>query len=245
MATIVIDAGHGGTRNIGGSNANNAKGPAGTLEKTLTLDIAKRCVAPLRASGHRVELVRSADVNLTLADRASVAQKLAAAVFVSIHFNGFNDASVQGTETWTDFRATERSRRLADAVQRALLKATKYKDRGLRSKELGVLNPGRHHPNTAACLVEISFLTDPADERRLSAESYRDAVAKSISNGVQAFLVPARLTKVDGRDRRDNDCPMLDDVQPSQGARRPRATAKSARRAVRRSRRRPSRRREG
>jgi N-acetylmuramoyl-L-alanine amidase len=176
-----------------------------------------------------------------LADRASVAQKLAAAVFVSIHFNGFNDATVQGTETWTDFRATERSRRLADAVQKALLKATKYKDRGLRSKELGVLNPGRHHPNTAACLVEISFLTDPADERRLRAESYRDAVAKSISNGVQAFLVPARLTKADGRDRRDNDCPMLDDVQPSK-PRRPRVIAKSARRAVRQPRRRPSRR---
>jgi N-acetylmuramoyl-L-alanine amidase len=238
MATIVIDAGHGGTRNVGGSNANNAKGPAGTLEKTLTLDIARRSVAPLRAAGHRVELTRSTDVNLSLADRASVAQRLAAAVFVSVHFNGFKDATVQGTETWTDFHATEPSRRLADAVQTAVLKVTRYKDRGLRSKELGVLNPGRHHRNTAACLLEISFVTDPADERRLGAESYRDALAKSISNGIQGFLVPARLTKADGRHAGDSDCPILDDAQPSKRARKPRALARSARRRSRPSRKR-------
>src|SRR5690348_14093497 len=40
MATIVIDPGHGGSEDLLGSSANHAVGPNGTLEKTLTLDVA-------------------------------------------------------------------------------------------------------------------------------------------------------------------------------------------------------------
>jgi N-acetylmuramoyl-L-alanine amidase len=40
--TIVIDPGHGGTTTVGDSSPNNATGPTGLLEKTLTLQVAQR-----------------------------------------------------------------------------------------------------------------------------------------------------------------------------------------------------------
>lgn len=55
MAIVVIDPGHGGSATIpNDSKWNNAVGPNGTLEKTLTLGIGQRVVARLSAAGIRV-----------------------------------------------------------------------------------------------------------------------------------------------------------------------------------------------
>src|SRR5829696_3318170 len=128
MATIVIDPGHGGTTNVGGSSANHAKGPSGLLEKTATLDVAKRVATALRGSGHKVVLSRTGDTNLGLTDRARVAKTEKAPVFVSIHFNGF-DKHTQGTETFchTDHRPD--SADLCRSVQAATVAATGLSDR--------------------------------------------------------------------------------------------------------------------
>src|SRR3954468_10853030 len=91
--TVVIDPGHGGAAPVGGSSPNNATGPNGLLEKDLTLDLGRR-VSTLLAPRATVILTRTTDVNLSLADRAKVAHDANADVFLSIHLNGFNDASV-------------------------------------------------------------------------------------------------------------------------------------------------------
>src|SRR5262245_52125384 len=100
MAIVVIDPGHGGAGKVGGSSGNNATSPSGLLEKDLTLAVARHARAALDARGHDVRLTRDADVNLSLVDRAAVAKSARADTFVSIHFNGFGDNTVQGTETW-------------------------------------------------------------------------------------------------------------------------------------------------
>jgi N-acetylmuramoyl-L-alanine amidase len=201
---VVIDPGHGGTTKVGGSSPNNATGPDGLLEKTVTLEIATRAAAALVAAGHEVTLTRTTDVNLGLADRAAVAKAAAAPAFVSIHFNGDANATVQGTETWTDSDASAASVALARIVQSHVVAATGYRDRGVKAKELGVLNPDSHDPHTAACLVEVSFLTDPNENARLRNPTYLDTIGGAISAGILAYLVsihpsaipplPARLT---------------------------------------------------
>ena len=45
--TIVIDPGHGGNAEIGGSSHNNARSPSGVLEKNLTLRMAFLVREPL------------------------------------------------------------------------------------------------------------------------------------------------------------------------------------------------------
>jgi N-acetylmuramoyl-L-alanine amidase len=188
MATVVIDPGHGGAARVDDSSPNNASSPSGLLEKNLTLIVARHAESALTGRGHTVRLTRSSNVNLGLADRARVAQAAQAAAFVSIHFNGFADPTVQGTETWVHELASPRSRELAGCVQRAVLRATGYRDRGVQAKRLGVLSPGRHAPQTAACLAEISFITTAAEDQRLQDEAYLRALGEAVASGVHEFL---------------------------------------------------------
>ena len=188
MAIVVIDPGHGGTGKVGGSSGNNATSPSGVLEKDLTFAVARHAEAALQASGHNVRLTRTADVNLSLVDRAKVAKAARADAFVSIHFNGFGDTSVQGTETWVHQSGSAQSVALAGSVQRNVLKATGYNDRGLRRKVLGVLDPVHHAPATAACLAELSFITTTAEDARVQDPEYLKALGTAIASGVQDFV---------------------------------------------------------
>ena len=185
---IVIDPGHGGTQSVGGSSPNNATGPAGLLEKAVTLDVARRAAAALTALGHEVRLTRNEDVNLGLAARAAVARAARAPVFVSIHFNGDEHDRTQGTETWVHTLASQASLDLAKSVQRRVVSATGYRDRQVKRARFGVLDPRSHDASTAACLVEVSFLTDPKEEQRLGETTYLESLGQAIAAGITAYL---------------------------------------------------------
>ena len=188
MSVIVIDPGHGGTTAVGGSSPNNATGPAGTLERDLTLEVGLLVEPFLTAQGHTVVLTRTTDVNLGLADRAQVARSHTADVFVSIHFNGWTDPATQGTETLHHPSASDDSKLLAAAVQQRVLLATEHTDRGVKPQSLGVLDPARHALNTAGCLLEVSFLTDPAEETRLTDVNYKTRIAEQIAFAIVEYI---------------------------------------------------------
>src|SRR6476469_2807612 len=91
---VVIDPGHGGSTTVGGSSPNNATAqPSGTLEKTMTLTMAKLVREKLleQAEGEStsisVILTRETDMNVGISARANVARDTKADVFVSIHYN--------------------------------------------------------------------------------------------------------------------------------------------------------------
>lgn len=190
---VVLDPGHGGTAKIGGSSPNNAQGPNGLQEKDLTLDLATRTAALLSASA-RVIMTRTSDVNLSLADRAAVARANQADVFVSIHLNGFHDASVDGTEVWISRSASDASTQLADEVLTELAAVTQAPNRGVRRSDLGVLLPARHAPATAACLAEVAFLTNPGEARRLASDTYRQQLSRALATAILSRVrVPAAV----------------------------------------------------
>lgn len=184
---IVIDPGHGGKEKVGGSSPNNAVGANGLLEKNLTLDMANRVAATL-ASQADVFLTRASDTNIGLSDRAKFAREKKAAVFLSLHFNGFKDATVDGTEVWVAKKANQASRDFAKTLLGKVVNATNLKDRGVREGDLGVILPDRHAPGTSACLLEISFLTNPAQAHELEKDDYRQNIADSICYGVRQYL---------------------------------------------------------
>jgi N-acetylmuramoyl-L-alanine amidase len=191
LAQVVIDPGHGGRRKIGGSSENNAKGPTGLLEKTVTLQVGRKARDSLMRHGMSVLLTRNTDVNHGLAYRASVAKSARANAFVSIHFNDDKKPATQGTETWVHTNSknpTSPSMKLARLIQRTLLQVTGYRNRHVQDKNLGVLNPARHLKTTAACLVEISFISDPAEEARLKESAYRASLGAAIAEGIQQYL---------------------------------------------------------
>ncbi len=90
---IVIDPGHGGD-DIG------ARSGSGLMEKDVTLSIARRLARVLEARGYRVRLTRDGDQNRALTDRTSLANRLDAVAFVSLHANAFTASSASGAETY-------------------------------------------------------------------------------------------------------------------------------------------------
>jgi N-acetylmuramoyl-L-alanine amidase len=181
---IVLDPGHGGSGSVGGSNGNNATGPGGTKEKDVILEVARETEKALKDRGYAVFMTRTDDSNLGLADRADVAKQHKARAFVAIHFNAWHDPKVQGTETLVAPTASDASKALAKSVQDRVLAVTGYRDRGVKPQELGVLRPERHDPGTAACLVEVSFLTDAKEEERLKDAAYKSKIGQAIAQGI-------------------------------------------------------------
>ncbi|MBY5706970.1 DUF882 domain-containing protein [Rhizobium leguminosarum] len=196
-AVIVLDPGHGGAPppvKLDGSSWNNAIGPSGTLEKTLTLDVAKKTRALLEDRGFEVLLTREGDNNLSLENRAAVSKRRDAPVFVSIHFNASTGHNAQGTETFVHTNHSDASGRLCKLVQRAMVEELGLADRnashpgGIKKGAFGVIDRDSHSPRTAAVLHEVSFLDRIDEEGKLKTEAYRARIAKALARGIESYM---------------------------------------------------------
>jgi len=109
IQTVVIDPGHGGIET-------GAKGKFGNLEKDITLAIALKLKALVeRNLGLTAVLTRDRDVDISIENRAAVANNHKAGLFISIHANGAIQRKAAGSETFfLSLNATdEETRRLA------------------------------------------------------------------------------------------------------------------------------------
>jgi N-acetylmuramoyl-L-alanine amidase len=204
--TVVIDPGHGGTGNLGGSDGNHAVSASGVKEKDLTLILANLVKTELQnaaaAGGHTINIVmtRTGDVNLSLAARAHFARDNHADRFLSIHLNAFNGVS-RGVETYVrqpqDNVNLSDDRRFATNIQNAVLNAIKArdpltKDRGVKEEKFGILrddslgNTSGGH--CRAALLEVEFLDVPAVDVLLNtgpnATAVRSEIAKAIAGAI-------------------------------------------------------------
>lgn len=183
---LVLDPGHGGSAAVGGSSADRVVAPNRLHERDLTLDLARRLKA-LLAGDFDVHMTREADINLSLADRAGVARRLNADTFLSLHFNGDHDPGVNGTQAWIAKAGRNDGERLGRALIDHVAHVAQIRNCGVRRRDLGVLKTERHAANTAACLLEVSYLTNPREADQLAQESYRRALAEAIATGVRGF----------------------------------------------------------
>jgi len=110
IKTIVVDPGHGG-KDPGAISAR------GFYEKTVNLRVSKYLKEELEGLGFKVILTRDKDVFVSLAQRANIAKKHNADLFISIHANSNHSRKVSGVEIYyltpSRLRAQERSLRLA------------------------------------------------------------------------------------------------------------------------------------
>jgi len=90
---IAIDPGHGGEH----SGTTSSRG---VMEKTITLDLARRVDGLLRASGFETFLTREGDETLSLDERGDLANQQRADIFLSIHINWFTESHVRALETF-------------------------------------------------------------------------------------------------------------------------------------------------
>jgi N-acetylmuramoyl-L-alanine amidase len=185
---IVIDPGHGGTQPADGSRPNNAVGPNGLLEKDLTLTVAQTAARILQSAGKQIRFTRQDDRNLSVADRARVARDLNADIFVSIHFNGSPDPNMDGTEVYVAPNASDNSKRLARQLLQSVVLAVRVPSRGVRTAGFSVIATNMHTPQTAACLIELAFLSHPVQARRLTVNSYVQQLGMTLAQGILGYM---------------------------------------------------------
>lgn len=181
--SVVIDAGHGGNARAGSSTAYGVRGPTGIFEKDLMLQLAQRVAVHY---GPGAALTRDADINLPLAERAAVAQRYGSAVFISLHANA-GPPGARGAEAYVHDRAAPRSLALADAVQREL-GAYGHPTAPVGREALAVLSPERLPAETAACLLEVDYLSDPHGEERLTDPGSLDRLGAAIARGLRRYM---------------------------------------------------------
>ena len=111
---VVVDAGHGG-------KDPGCIGKGGTREKDVVLSVARKLKNKLDANGFKTYLTRSDDRYLKLAERASIAEKRKADLFISLHANANPSRKMKGFSIYTlsEKASDEEAKKLADAENAA------------------------------------------------------------------------------------------------------------------------------
>ena len=204
---VVIDPGHGG-------NDTGAKSPAGTQEKTVTLNLA-RSIADQLKTGYRVVLTRSDDYRLDISERTAVANQSKADIFISLHTGSSFSGSISGqtvyfyqqflgsaltaeSETpqsltdsnipasWNQIQSKYRvtSQKLAKLIQYQLNNVRQPPDTKIQGAPLLVLE-GADMPAVA---IEIGNLSNPNEEKALGDTEFLAATARAITRGIDTFF---------------------------------------------------------
>jgi N-acetylmuramoyl-L-alanine amidase len=204
--TIVIDPGHGGNAEVGGSSHNNARSPSGVLEKNLTLRMALLVRDAVQKAatigGHTIKVIltRETDKNVGLADRARVAKNNNADIFFSIHFNASEKHNARGVETLVDRKNRNTNHAadvaLAQKIQTAVLNAVKAhdpktRDRTVKDQGLMALNDQHLGGKARACMCEVEFLDFPAVDALLNLNENATLVRQDIATAMANALIDA------------------------------------------------------
>ncbi|MBY0414736.1 MAG: N-acetylmuramoyl-L-alanine amidase [Bdellovibrionales bacterium] len=98
--TILIDPGHGGEEDGAVAVTQGEVPPRSIKEKDIALEIAKRIYELLQKKNYSVYLTRSVDRTVTLPERAAIAEKTKADLFISVHINSSPESGAVGFETY-------------------------------------------------------------------------------------------------------------------------------------------------
>ena len=206
--TIVLDPGHGGETDLG------AKGPAGKLEKDVTLRLAEMIAAGLE-NRYNIILTRTEDTELDIPARTAVANHFKADLFISIHAGGGFVHKTRGisvcyfTDNYQEAAGTgivhgkpvenpslplpweiiqkkyeQLSSDFANIVKKNLSGIIANGNIRIGGANYAVLE-GADMP---AILIEAGYLTNPADEEALSGKEYPAGIVKGLSMAVDEYF---------------------------------------------------------
>jgi len=176
LGRVVLDAGHGG-------QDGGAKAVTGMHEKQINLAVTRMVVERLSGRGVDVVLTRDDDQFLELNDRAAISNRARADLFVSIHADWCPSPSVSGHTVYIA-RGAPRQTRLAGEVFDRHLTSAVSEGRGVREAGFRVLV----RTSSPAVLVELGYLSNWAEARRLADDRYQARLADALADSIVEFL---------------------------------------------------------
>ena len=167
---IVLDAKHGGDQP--GCVIKSA------TEKDITISIVLLLQEKLESKGAAVVLTRSTDRDVSLLDRAEIANNAGANYFISIHCNSYeDDSSVKGFECY--YYQSAEGENLAEAIT---LSADNHliTTREVKEESYAVLR----ETAIPAVLIEVGFLTNTDERGKLLSPEYQELLVEAIASGI-------------------------------------------------------------
>ena len=172
---IAVDAGHGGDQS--GAEGIETK----ILEKDYTLLFAKELQKQLLKKGAKVVMTREKDTTLGMPERLGFLQKEQPDLLISIHFNSSSIDTTEGVSTYYRYIGF---RPLSTQILDKMLMLGLNNFGNVGSFNFALSGP-TEFPN---CLVEVAFLSNVDDERKIRSEVFKKKVAAQIVAGIESFL---------------------------------------------------------
>lgn len=175
-ATIMLDAGHGGSDN-------GALGLLGLLkpEKVIAFEFTEKLKSKLEGLGATVIMTRVGDQYVHLNDRLSNSRKVLPDLFISIHADSFEDtADLTKVSGFTVFYKDPLSKSVSELFRDDIAKVLGRRNRGSKVMNLYVTR-GTWTPSV---LIELGFVSHPTEFDWLNdpyeQERFADTIAKSV-----------------------------------------------------------------
>jgi N-acetylmuramoyl-L-alanine amidase len=185
--TVVIDPGHGGVDP-------GAIGVTKVKEKDVNLAVALKVKDMLTQAGVHVVLIREEDCDFgtssgassrkheDLAHRRQVVADANADVILSIHCNSYPDRKTRGAQVFY-YKESSQGPEAAKVIQERLNQLTGRK-RMARPDTFYMLR----NTQGIALTVEIGFLSNPEEEKKLVDSDYQNQIALAIALGVADYF---------------------------------------------------------
>lgn len=203
---VLLDAGHGCSGNYvepkykGASDSevtyeNSSTGATGVVTKKregdLTLEIALKLQKKLQNLGADVLMIRTKKTTpMSLVQRAEYGNKHKVDLAFRIHADGLDDQSVNGASTLypsaehINNKIAEKSKNIASIIQREYIKSTGLADRGTVERNDLV---GFNFTTVPSILLELGFMTNPEEDRKMSDKKFQEKMVDGITNGMIAY----------------------------------------------------------
>lgn len=176
---IVIDAGH-------GPETPGKRSPDGSLREYQFNSTVARYVADEllhEYEGVEILMTHADDRDVPLGERTDKANAWGADLFVSIHANAYGKGEwndVRGIETYVYTTRPSAAVKLAEVVQRNLVRATERTNRGVKTANFHVLRETK----MTAILVECGFMTNREECALLKKDEYRRKCSSAIVSAI-------------------------------------------------------------
>ena len=204
---VAIDAGHQARGNsqlepIGpGASTQKAKvagGATGTAtripEYQTTLNVSLKLRNVLQSRGYKVVMIRTTnDVNISNRERAEMANNAGAGAFIRLHCDGIDNSGVTGASVQEPANGNpymsagnmSASQSLGRTVLNHYCSTTGIRNRGMAARnDLSGINWCK----TPVCLLEMGFISNGDEDRKLNNSDFQQKIAEGIANGIDAYF---------------------------------------------------------
>lgn len=173
--TVVLDPGHGGSDSGALSTGNN-------IEKTYTLQVAKKAAKQLQEKGANVIMTRDSDKTVSLFSRPSFSTDNNANLFISFHFDSSPENNTASGFT-SYYYHKGLSLKLATDINRQM-ENIPIDNRGIEFGNFLVIRDVK----VPSILLEMGYINDDDDFKHIENQQYQETVAQDVENGVNNYI---------------------------------------------------------